>query len=68
VITVVVLILASPKLVYGHGEGDALIRAHIVLDTMALPSGIYTIENVKYSTVTGRCFFGANEGDVVAGS
>jgi hypothetical protein len=33
---------------------------------MALPSGIYTIENVKYRN--WAMLFDANEGDVVAGS
>jgi hypothetical protein len=35
-------------------------------DTMALPSGIYTIENVKYRN--WAMLFDANEGEVVAGS
>jgi hypothetical protein len=33
---------------------------------MALPSGTYTIENVRYSN--WAMLFDANEGDVVAGS
>jgi hypothetical protein len=33
---------------------------------MALPSGIYTIENVKYRN--WAMLFDANEGDVLAGS
>jgi hypothetical protein len=33
---------------------------------MALPSGIYTVENVKYRN--WAMLFDANEGDVVAGS
>jgi hypothetical protein len=33
---------------------------------MALPSGIYTIENVKYRN--WAMLFNANEGEVVAGS
>jgi hypothetical protein len=33
---------------------------------MALPSGIYTIKNVKYGN--WAMLFDANEGDVVAGS
>jgi hypothetical protein len=43
--------------------------AHVVLSIiqiMALPSGIYTIENVKYRN--WAMLFDANEGDVVAGS
>jgi hypothetical protein len=59
------------------GEGDALISAHIVQleqtvlslhhpDTMALPSGVYTIENVKYRN--WAMLFDANEGEVLAGS
>ena len=53
---------------------DALISAHIVqLEQtppssryMILPSGIYTIQNVKYRN--WAMLFDANEGDVVAGS
>jgi len=56
------------------GEGDALISALVQLeqtpssrpDTMALPSGIYTIENVKYHN--WAMLINADEGDVVAGS
>jgi hypothetical protein len=59
------------------GEGDALVSAHIVQleqtvrsfhhpDTMALPPGLYTIENVKYRN--WAMLFDANEGEVVAGS
>jgi hypothetical protein len=36
------------------------------LDTMALPSGIYTIENVKNRN--WAMLLNANEGEVVAGS
>jgi hypothetical protein len=59
-----------------HREGDALVSAPLnnlnkqyVLhhpDTMALPSGIYTIENVKYRN--WAMLLNANEGEVVAGS
>jgi len=35
-------------------------------DTMTLPSGIYTIENVKYRN--WAMLLNANEGEVVAGS
>jgi hypothetical protein len=35
-------------------------------DTMALPSGVYTIQNVKYRN--WAMLLNANEGEVVAGS
>ena len=41
------------------------VRSHHT-DTMALPSGIFTIENVKYRN--WAMLYDANEGDVVAGS
>jgi hypothetical protein len=72
----IVLILLSPRLAYlpNDGECNALISAHIVqLEQtppssryMILPSGIYTIQNVKYRN--WAMLFDANEGDVVAGS
>jgi len=55
-----------------NGEGDALISAHIVQleqtppSSMALPSGIYTIQNVEYRN--WAMLFDGNEGKVVAGS
>jgi hypothetical protein len=74
-------VTSSPKLgpwnLPNDGEGDALVSAHLGQleqtvrslyhpDTMALPSGIYTIENVKYRN--WAMLLNANEGKVVAGS
>jgi hypothetical protein len=45
-------------------QPEQTLRSHP--DTMALPSGVYTIQNVKYRN--WAMIFDANEGEVVAGS
>src|ERR1700721_2977972 len=67
----------SSKIQYALIEGLADLRAHIVQleqtnsfhhhpDNMALSTGIFTIQNVKYRN--WAMLLNANEGEVVAGS
>jgi hypothetical protein len=55
-----------PLILRHHGQLVQTVRSLHHPDTMALPSGIYTIQNVKYRN--WAMLLNANEGEVVSGS